>query len=152
MENAAIKTTRFANLVMSHEDWLVQRVLSYAKENGYTRYTSTLADAWKTSMSDLSQSLLECLKEQLVVPELLADEDYKIDLIAKFSIFEAKRHRKRSVSLGMFLGLMKYYRQSYIDLVMRAAFEIEEGRSYTDCLSIGSLIESNSDSVWSETA
>jgi PAS domain-containing protein len=27
------------------------------------------------------------------------------------------RHRKRGVSLQMFLGLMKYYRQSYIDLI-----------------------------------
>ncbi len=39
------------------------------------------------------------------------------DPIAMFGIVEAQKHRERGVSLNMFLGLMKYYRQSYIDLV-----------------------------------
>ena len=121
---------KLADLVASREDWLVHKVLTYAKENGYTRYTSTLAEAWRTSISGLSQSLLECLKSQSSVPELLPDEDYTSDPIATFGIIEAKRHRKRGVSLGMFLGLMKYYRQSYIDLVMQACFGIEEERLY----------------------
>ncbi|MHB8119653.1 MAG: PAS domain S-box protein [Methanothrix sp.] len=119
---------RFADLVASHEDWLMHKVLTYAKESGYTRYTSTLAEAWRTSISGLSQSLLECLKNQSSVPELLPDEDYTSDPIATFGIIEAKRHRSRGVSLGMFLGLMKYYRQSYIDLVVQAGFGIEEER------------------------
>ena len=49
---------RLADLVVSHEDWLIQKVLTYAKEKGYTRYTSTLAEAWRTSVSGLSQPLL----------------------------------------------------------------------------------------------
>ncbi|MCX6677414.1 MAG: PAS domain S-box protein [Methanothrix sp.] len=117
---------RLADLVASHEDWLMHKALTYAKESGYTRYTSTLAEAWRTSISGLSQSLLECLKNQSSVPELLPDEDYTSDPIAAFGIIEAKRHRGRGVSLGMFLGLMKYYRQSYIDLVLQAGFGIEE--------------------------
>jgi hypothetical protein len=64
------------------------------------------------------------------VPELLPDEDYTSDPIASFGIIGAKRHRRRGVSLSMFLGLMKYYRQSYIDLVVRAGFGIEEERRY----------------------
>jgi hypothetical protein len=59
---------RLADLVSSHEDWLMHKVLDYAKENGYTRYTSTLAEAWRSSISGLSQSLLECLKNQSSVP------------------------------------------------------------------------------------
>ncbi|HSD59130.1 MAG TPA: PAS domain-containing protein, partial [Methanotrichaceae archaeon] len=121
---------KLADLVASHEDWLMHKVLTYAKENGYTRYTSTLAEAWRTSISGLSQSLLERLKNQSSVPELLPDEDYASDPIAAFGIIEAKRHRRRGVSLGMFLGLMKYYRQSYIDLVVQAGFGNEEERLY----------------------
>ncbi len=121
---------RLADLVASHEDWLMHKVLTYAKENGYTKYTSTLAEAWRTSISGLSQSLQECLKSQSSVPELLPDEDYANDPIASFGIIEAKRHRERGVSLGMFLGLMKYYRQSYIDLVLQAGFGIEEEQLY----------------------
>ena len=121
---------RLADLVAGHEDWLMQKVLTYAKENGYTRYTSTLAEAWRTSVSGLSQPLLECLKNLLSVPELLSDEDYTTDPIASFGIIEAKRHRMRGISLSMFLGLMKYYRQSYIDLVVQNGFGIEEERLY----------------------
>ena len=40
--------------------------------------------------------------------------------MAAFGILEARRHRSRGVTLIMFLGLMKYYRQSYIDLIMQA--------------------------------
>ena len=142
---------RLADLVASHEDWLMQRVLTYAKEKGYTRYTSTLAEAWRTSISGLSQPFLECLKNLSSVPELLPDEDYTSDPIASFGIIEAKRHRRRGVSLSMFLGLMKYYRQSYIDLVVQAGFGIEEERLYRlfidrffDRIEIGFCTEWNS--------
>ena len=142
---------RLADLVASHEDWLMQKVLTYAKEMGYTRYTSTLAEAWRTSISGLSQPFLECLKNLSSVPELLPDEDNTPDPIASFGIIEAKRHRRRGVSLSMFLGLMKYYRQSYIDLVVQNGFGIEEERLYRlfidrffDRIEIGFCTEWNS--------
>ena len=142
---------RLAELVASHEDWLVHQVLTYAKKQGFTSYTSTLAEAWRTSISGLSQSLLECLKVQSSMPELLPDEDYQRDPIAAFGIIEAKRHRKRGVSLGMFLALMKYYHQSYIDLIAQAGFGIEEERQYRlfvdrffDRIEIGFCAEWNS--------
>ena len=142
---------RLADLVASHEDWLMQKVLTYAKEMGYTRYTSTLAEAWRTSISGLSQPFLECLKNLSSVPELLPDKDNTLDPIASFGIIEAKRHRRRGISLSMFLGLMKYYRQSYIDLVVQNGFGIEEERLYRlfidrffDRIEIGFCTEWNS--------
>ena len=121
---------KLADLVAGNEDWLMHKVLSYAKDFGYTMYTSTLAEAWRASISGLSQSFLECLKHESRVQELLPDEDYAKDPVAAFGIIEARRHRDRGVSLGMFLGLMKYYRQSYIDLVEHAVIGREEERQY----------------------
>ncbi len=142
---------RFAELVANHEDWLMQQVLDYAKKQGYTRYTSTLAEAWRISIAGISQSLLEALAVQSGVPELLPDEDYTKDPIAFFGIVEAKRHRERGVSFGMFLGLMKYYQQSYIDLVIQAGFGIEEERQcllfvdrFFDRIELGFCLEWNS--------
>ena len=83
--------TRLAELVANHEDWLMQQVLAYAKKQGYTRYTSTLAEAWRISIAGISQSLLEALAHQPGVPELLPDEDYTKDPIASFGIIEAQR-------------------------------------------------------------
>ena len=77
---------KLADLVAGNEDCLMHKVLSYAKDFGYTRYTSTLAEAWRTSISGLSQSLLECLKHESRVQELLPDEDYANDPVAAFGI------------------------------------------------------------------
>ena len=55
--------------------------------------------------------------------------------MAAFGILEARRHRSRGVTLIMFLGLMKYYRQSYVDLIMEADLapaDREYGRLFTE--------------------
>jgi len=122
--------TPLADLVKSHEEWLMNRVLAYAEENGYTKYISTLAEPWRVSISGLSRSLLENLKGRSSVPELAPDEDYRSDPIAALGILEARRYRERGVGLGVLLGLMKYYRQSYTDLVVQAGFGTEEGRLF----------------------
>lgn len=111
------------DLIEKNENWIIKRVLHYAKEHDYTRYTSTLEEAWRMSIVGLSSSVLAALKNSPGVPELPVDHDYLADPIASFGILEAKRHRKRGVNFKMFLGLMKYYRQSYVDLVKSACFE-----------------------------
>ncbi len=124
-----------AELVVSHEDWLTQRVLHYAKEHGYTLYTSTLAEAWRTSIAGLSDALIQGLQADTDPPEFGPDEDFSKDPIASFGILEAQRHRARGVSLSVFLGLMKYYRQSYIDLVLEHGFDgdaKERNRQYVN--------------------
>lgn len=106
-----------ADLFLRHEDRLMRRILDYAKRCGYTRYTSTLEEAWRLSISGLTASLIQAMKEHDDVPELTPQDDYTEDPLAEFGVIEAKRHRQRGVTLAMFLGLMKYYRQSYVDLL-----------------------------------
>ncbi len=116
-------SNRLADLIVGNEEWLMNQILSYAKDRGYTKYTSTLKEAWRLSISGLSESFLDVLNTGISNLELGPDEDYTQDPAASFGILEAKRHRERGVDLGMFLGLMKYYRQSYQDLVRHAGFE-----------------------------
>lgn len=108
---------RLSQILTGNEDWLMSRVLGFAKERGYTLYTSTLVEAWRLSISGLSESILEAIAHYSDIPELSPDEDFTLDPVARFGIVEAQRHRERGVSLSMFLGLMKYYRQSYLDLL-----------------------------------
>jgi PAS domain S-box-containing protein len=114
---------RFYNLIAKSEDWLIRRVLHYAREYSYAKYTSTLEEAWRMSIRGLSEPLLQALKEKNPVLELNPEADFTNDPVASFGILEAQRHRSRGITLSMFLGLMKYYRQSYIDLVQEAGFE-----------------------------
>jgi len=104
-------------IIGDNEDWLIDRVVFYAKRQGYTRYTSTLREAWRQSIGGLSAPLLDALQKGMPDAELTPDEDYTEDPLARFGIIEAQLHRQRGVDLAMFLGLMKYYRQSYMDLI-----------------------------------
>lgn len=111
------------DLLAENEEWLLEQVIKYAKDNDFTRYTSTLKEAWRISIKELTCTISSYLSTSNHIPELKPDEDYRNDVVAAFSIKKAARHRERGVSLGMFLGLLKYYRQSYVDLVDSARFD-----------------------------
>lgn len=113
----------FRKLVADHEEWLMERILEYAKEHDYVKYTSTLREAWRLSISGLSEAFLAAIHEDHPDLELDPDDELEGDPIAEFGIIEARRHRERGVSLSMFLGLMKYYRQSYKDMARHAGFD-----------------------------
>ena len=117
-----MKIELLRKLISEHEEWLMETILEYAKVRGYAQYTSTLREAWRLSISGLSSALLAAIGKRHPNLELNPDDKYISDPIAEFGIIEARRHRERGVSLGMFLGLMKYYRQSYKDLVRHGGF------------------------------
>jgi len=126
---------RLYDLIATHEDWLMNRVLHHARLHDYTKYTSTLAEAWRVSIQGLSEPLMRAIKESPEPRELGPDDDFAADPIAAYGIMQAQRHRSRGVTLNMFLGLMTYYKQSYIDLVMQAGFnreEVEHGRLFIE--------------------
>jgi PAS domain S-box-containing protein len=112
--------------VTENQGWLMSRILRYAKDRGYTKYTSTLEEAWRLSIVGLSNALVEMLQRQGDAFELGPDEDFQQDPAAAFGVLEAKKHRARGIPLTMFLGLMKYYRQTYQDLVQESGWETEE--------------------------
>ncbi|GEM_PF-2280831 len=117
-------------LISDNEDWLMKRILHYARIQNYTKYTSTLLEAWRLSISGLSRPMVEALERSVKAPEMRPDDDYSMDPIASFGILEAQRHRTRGVTLAMFSGLMKYYRQSYVDLIEGAGFSEADQKKY----------------------
>lgn len=108
--------------VLEREDWLMERILRYAKQRDYTKYTSTLKEAWRLSISGLSTSLINALNAKGHDLELGPDQDYINDPASQFGIEEARLHRERGIRLDMFIGLMKYYRQTYSDLIRESEF------------------------------
>jgi|GEM_PF-827432 len=121
---------KLQDLIAENEDWLIDRVLLYAKAHGYTEFTSTLKEAWRASIAGLSKPLLEAMKVFEHPPELPAGDDYSNNPIAAFGVMHAKQHRTRGVTLQLFLGLNKYYRQTYVDLVMAQNYPIGEQEHY----------------------
>ena len=123
--------TEYIELIKNSEDWLMNRILEYAVKLEFTKYTSTLAEAWRLSVSGLSGSLILAAKHYSDnIPELHPDDKYINDPISKFGIIEAQKHRVRGTTLGMFLGLMKYYKESYIDLIEHSVKEKTKNQFY----------------------
>ena len=118
------------DLVKAGEDRILERLYIYAKRQEYTKYSSTLKEAWRMSIEGLTESLCESLDRFGGVRELHPDEDFSQDPVAAFGILEAKLHRERGVPLDMFLGLTKYYRQAYTDLVDESDLEPSSRRRY----------------------
>ncbi len=121
-------------LISDNEDRLMQSILHSAIDRGYSAYTSTLVEPWRLSICGLSAPLLEALTQQPLSLELHPDEDYSLDAIADFGIHEARLHRRRGISIATFLGLFKYYRQAYLDLLEIGDFTLAEKSRCTNFL------------------
>lgn len=116
-EDKSLPIEKVRRLIERNERWLVGRILEYARKRDYLKYNSTLEEAWRIAIVGLSDTLIDALHYFQKIPELGPDVNFSKDPIATFAIIEAQRHRKRGVTLSMFLGLMKYYKQSYVDLI-----------------------------------
>ena len=109
----------FARSISASEAWLMERVLSYALEYGHT-YTSTQKEAWRLSIRGLSEALLRALPRGIAGRGPGPEDNSADDPASAFAVQEARLHRARGISLPMFLGLLKYSRQGYLDLLGEA--------------------------------
>lgn len=142
---------KLIQLVTTQEDWLLRRVVDYAKIHEYTRYTSTLIEAWRISIRSLNAALESVVSSDDTIEPIDLDTQFNETAIDQFSIEEVHKHRSRGITLGMFLGLVKYYRRSYFDLVREQNFDARDEREYLallerffDRFEIGYSVEWNS--------
>ena len=104
-------------IITAGEAALIARVMLYAERIGYTKYTPLDPEVWKIAIHGLSAGLTAALQVSAEIPELSPDPEFINDRITAFGVEQARKHRSRGVTLEMFLGLMKYFRQSYHDLI-----------------------------------
>lgn len=122
---------QFITWLREHESELIEKILTYAKENGYTKYTSTLLEAWRVSIVGLTDSLELLMQEYPEAPSMGPDESFGDDPASQFGLLEAQRHRRRGVDYAMFISLFKYYRQTYHDLIEESQ-QLFTNRSFFD--------------------
>lgn len=120
----------FISWLRENETWLMERILTYAKQHNYTKYTSTLLEAWKISIVGLTDSLELLMQSHPVPPALGPDDHYSDDPASAFGLLEAQRHRSRGVNFAMFISLFKYYRQTYHDLIEENKELFEDPKFY----------------------
>ena len=121
-------TQSLRDLLLSHEDWLIYRIIDYAKANDYSQYTPTLVSAWRESVAGLRDELVKALDAHPEPLPMPADHDYCTDPYTAFAIGSARRHRARGVTLALFLGLTKFFRLAFLDLVDKERWPEPETR------------------------
>jgi signal transduction histidine kinase/DNA-binding response OmpR family regulator len=104
-------------LINNSEDQLLEKAVDHAREHGYLKFTATSKEAWRLAIVGLTTAMTEGLQNLYPDYELPVNADYATDPIASFAVTEAQRHRSRGVRLDMFLGLMKYFREAYFELI-----------------------------------
>lgn len=119
-----------AEFISDNEEEILERAMWYADKQGYLEIASQVPLAWRLAIRGLSASLESLTEVCPESPELTPDEDYRSGPAGDFAILEAKMHSDRGVTLPQFLGLMKYFRQSFNDAVTDASFDRETRFSY----------------------
>lgn len=120
-----------ARVLRSGEDWLVQRLLHYARCRGYAAFAPTLEEAWRNLIHGVTAAIEAGLRHHDGAPELEPVLDLEADPLCAFVARQARLHQARGIELAMFLGLFKYVRQSFLDLLdqqVPAGPALEEAR------------------------
>jgi len=140
--------TGLAELIKLSEAAFVSRILHYAEKTGYAQYTPDDENVWKQSVRGFSDGMLSALSSSPEIPELSPDIDLIHDKMTAFGVVQAQKHRSRGVTLEMFLGLMKYFRQSYHDIIDEQTSPLPDVRwahtfveRYFDKIEIGFIAE-----------
>lgn len=125
---------KLRQLIENNEDKLMERALEYAMEYGYTPYTSTLKEAWRLSVSGISSAFFHALDQFGAIPPVDPNTAYKKNTMTDFGVDQAKKHRSRGIPSVMFVGLMKYYRRSYLDIVSQSGLPQQEAAEAEESL------------------
>ena len=79
-------------------------------------------------MVGLRDELVRALDEHPEPLPMPADHDYCADPYTAFAIGSARRHRARGVTLALFLGLTKFFRLTFLDLIDKEHWADSETR------------------------
>jgi len=103
-------------ILTRNEDKIIEKLIDYAKAGGFTRFNSTRHEDWCLSVREIIRSLAYYLYNY--VNDIIRIED-KVgeDPVTQFGIKSARAHRARGITLQMFLGLFKYYRRAYLEVI-----------------------------------
>lgn len=114
------KTDALTDFLEQRLDGLVDQSIEIAKSNGYTPFTTTIRAAWVEAIVSVTDSLGKYLASSDDAPNgPLATLDYASD--PRFSRMRqiARQHRSLGITLQMYVGLFKHFRNLYMSELAR---------------------------------
>ncbi len=119
-------TEQLRRLILDAEDGIVNAVMAAAREHGYAHYMPSLEESYRLAVATISANLSQVLSVLGEVPQLRAAEPTASDPIASLGARFARMRRGDGTDLTLFLGLLKFYRRAYADVVRRSGLEEDE--------------------------
>lgn len=117
---------KLIEMLNQNEDHIIRKLIDFAKAGGFTRYTSTRHEDWVLSVREIILGLSSYLCHY--PDDVVSVEDLSDNPVSQFGIKSARLHRARGITIKMFLGLFKYYRRAYLDMVNESTFSPDEKR------------------------
>jgi PAS domain S-box-containing protein len=117
---------RLKRLILGGEDDIVRRVVELARTHAYAQLMPALEDDYRVTVATMSANLAQSLNIAGDVPELRATDDLTADPIASLGARMARASRGDSPDVRLTLGLLKRYRQAYLDLIRQSGLPPEE--------------------------
>lgn len=112
----ASSESRIPAVFVSAREALVDDSIERAKVGGYTVYTTTLRAAWEAAIDSINDALQTYVRvASQHESRILADWDYRHDKRFKSLREVAQFHRAVGVTLQMYIGLFKMFRDLYAD-------------------------------------
>ncbi|MDW3222762.1 MAG: ATP-binding protein [Paracoccaceae bacterium] len=101
-------------------DMLVEKSIEIAKSNGYAPFTTTIRAAWVQAILSVTESLGKYIRSSVDTPHgPLATLDYAADpRFARMRLI-ARQHRSNGITLQMYVGLFKHFRNLYLSELAR---------------------------------
>jgi two-component system aerobic respiration control sensor histidine kinase ArcB len=145
------RTENLSEAIRLQSDALVDAAIVRAKSNGYARYTTTIRAAWEEAVACVTEELSGYLFEaETASSGPFANTNYAAD--PRFARMRevAIRHRANGVTLQLYLGFLKHFREVYLDLIGPAGGDPEIARSRDEVRGFFDLTELSIASDWAD--
>ncbi len=116
-------------LINTSTDTLTDNVINLGIKYGYIAYTSNTRAAWRESIVGVSGGLINLFSDVDIDnfdPNIRIECDDWNEAIIGYFRDRAVTHQKRAIELYMYLGLLKHYRQVYIDLAKQLDISLND--------------------------
>ena len=117
-------------IINDNEAFLLERLIHYVAERGYGKYVPPLIESWRLALSGVTRSIIKAVESLNPEFELGPEMDYDNDPCSHFARIEAVRHRERGLTIDMFLSLLIYFKQIYLELVLSRNITPELEKKY----------------------
>ncbi|MBI9080011.1 MAG: PAS domain S-box protein [Pseudodesulfovibrio sp.] len=110
---------RLKNLLISHENQLVEHTRANAKKLGHAKFIPSSPQTQHLSIAQYTAALIKCMDVfENAKPKSMLNVTDETNHLFSLAIEESSNHRKQGNSLSTPMGLLKSYRQAYLDCVL----------------------------------